>query len=849
MSKGRRRAARGALLAACLIFSFLFFPRRGECGIKEKEVWLNLSEEGGRIEGVLVFVLENDTSSEIESLPLLLYPRHFSREFVDRLYREDVEGKTLREGAMEIVSITADGEPLSPLGKGPLIRARLKRPLLPGERRRVRIEFSETVPNVFSAFSSVRGNFYLLGGFVPLPYFEGHDSLPVKEEGGVVVHVRGSILRGGTRLFPSDSVSAEGDGVRFSSGANLRDLGLFVVPYDVSALDGRGVRIPLFRERLSARQVERIEETLRGVAGFLRERHPALLPLLRRACVVEAPLRRRVAFFTGYGVIVSDRIFDSISLFQPQNAKVLADAFLGFVAASLLREKSTRAMAEAEFAGGLLSLEYREFVAVKTRDVRKTVSPFTFIPTFDRIYYERDLPFSREYIRTVYRFGVPGEDFPSPKERRITGDSVLRLFLSRFSPFPAGEILGEYFEGKSLLASLGERGFADDYVEALEGFPESDFSLVSVSGEDGDVEITVKDRLPVAPPEGVEVTVLTSGGDEKRLHWDTSEREKRFRLKLGNEKVENVVIDRDLRYDDVDRSNNYMVRPLRVLLQSTRFNYDFNTGSVTASALVTLQRAYEKERAFQVYLEKTNDSSALELSYLKALSIGKEGGDYLQLGLRGTHDSSLKPSDSTIVEARAGFLKTSFDLSFLPAGDSGGSLSGSLGFSGKGGRKTFWSVEGRIVRYFRLDRMTTVAVKVDGGVTGGSVPSSRGLDFGGRDHIRGLRPGDARMDSLLVGTAEFRRYLSRDLDVDLPWGIFSLSGFALHLFVDAGVGDYADFSDVRGRSFRSSAGTGLFFEGNFLGIAPVKLNFQFARELDRFAGATTYFYFRMNQNF
>ncbi len=850
-SDGKRRGREVFfLLIPCFFFLFVFSgPASG--GIRDRNVKIALSVGEGILKGTVSFSIVNDGFEPLGEIPFLLYPNHFTRKFLLEMYGEEVEGDHERPGAMSLrVVEPSHGAKMS--GEGVLRRLILDDPIEVGEKRKFSLAFETRVPNHYACFSAVRDSLYLQGGMFPMPYFEEASTPALNEEGTLDLEVTVDATADRKRLFvfPAGEYSASGGELVYRVEGNFRDVGIFVADYDVEWIGVGDFSIPLYSERLSSRQKEQVRKTLDEVSDFLRARAPKILPFLRNLRLIEAPLRKRVAFFTSYGVVISDRIFDSIFLFQGQHREVLAESILGFLAASMLRNRSSQAITMAEFVGGLLNLEYRVFASLRLRDLRKTVKPFTFIPTFDRIYYERDLPFSRSYMRTIYKFGIPGEDFPSRKIRRITGDSILRLFAERFPGLPWGEMVDEYFSGKSLEESLKKRGLFEYFTAIENGNPYSDYAVSDVVVEDGIVSITVENRRPITHPEVVDVLISFSSGREVRKRWDTSRKKWTFVVKLEDgEELENVVVDPRVRYDDVDRSNNFYKRPIRILLQSTRFNYEFNTGSIVASALVSVRRAYDRKRAVQFFAYKTEDSSALEVSYAHAIRIKEEGGDYLREGVRITHDSSVISSESTIMEFKVGLERSAFELEFLPAGNFGGNVSGSMGFYGKGGRKSFYSIEGRLVRYFPVTLRTTIAAKLDGGAVTGDVPSSRALDLGGRDHVRGLKPGDVLMKSYLVGTFEFREFLSKDLDLDMPWGILSLDGFAVHVFVDAGLGKYSRYYEGFRRGARASAGVGLFWTGNFLGIAPVKMNFQFARELDRFNDNTTYFYFRMNQSF
>ncbi len=105
------------------------------------------------------------------------------------------------------------------------------------------------------------------------------------------------------------------------------------------------------------------------------------------------------------------------------------------------------------------------------------------------------------------------------------------------------------------------------------------------------------------------------------------------------------------------------------------------------------------------------------------------------------------------------------------------------------------------------------------------------------------------MENFVIGTVELRHLVTNDLDAGLPWGLFTVHGFAVNLFLDGGIGKFPARAREKRKGFRGSSGMGFFFIGNFLGIAEVKLNFEVARELDRFKDNSTLFYFKFNQSF
>ncbi|NIO15539.1 MAG: hypothetical protein GTN70_00800 [Deltaproteobacteria bacterium] len=849
------REGGGFLFAGPLVLFLALLPAKSAPAfVTARSLVLDLSPSSGSIRATFTVEIENDRPVPLGRQQFFLYPEMFNAGFLKDNFEDVVDGRSIRPGSFTMTAAEAgDGREVGfEREQGPYMSLVFGLPLAPGERNTVTLRYELLIPNHFSCFSAVRKGLYLNGAFYPLPVSRrnGRPELSL-QNGEVSFAVR--VKEGGKKvlLIPHRSGYVTGDGSVGVVAAlpGMKEVGLFLADFREVSLGTGGVNATLFREKMSGRQEQKIEETIDQVSLFLKQRHPDLLDDLEGLLVVEAPLRKRVSFFTTYGVVVSDRIFDSLYLFQSQHQESLIEAVFSYLASSRDGGKGFISRVYAEFVGEILKDEFREFTELRLRSLRNMVKPFRFIPQFDSIYYDREMPFSRSYIRTVYRFGFPGEDFPTAEYRRVTGDSIYRVMRS-YETIDARYVLTRYLAGADLLEVLSEAGLKDDFLSLLVADPRSDYRLVSVEARDGSHEIKLANPREDAPREGVKVLVSLSDGTEKNLVWDTEQREASLTVESApGVEVKNVAVDPDLVMEDTDRSNNYVKRPLRFVLQSTRFSYDFNTKDFQGSVLFYFKRAYDPINAYFLRLSTSDDSSSTEFIYRRAIKLRRQGGLFWVGGIRYTHERTLIPSEENFVE---GFFSLDYStptFPFFPVRDIRGVVSFIPGFFGRGGKNQFYTLLTRVVKYFQIDLKDTLALKLDSGVVWGDVPDVRLLDLGGKSRIRGIKSDDAEVENFVIGTVELRHLVTNDLDAGLPWGLFSVHGFAVNLFLDGGIGKFPARAREKRKGFRASSGVGFFFIGNFLGIAEVKVNFELARELDRFKDNSTLFYFKFDQSF
>lgn len=844
----------------CLFaYSFLLFisflsPKDASGGVRATSLQMEIFPQTRKIEATFTVKIGNSRGAPLEKQRFFLYPDMFDVDFLEGNFKDVIDGRSIKSGNLTMISAeSGDGRAVTfKKDRGPYLSLFFVPPLESGQEVSVTLRYDVGLPNHFSCFSAVRDGMYLNGAFYPLPVSEG-SGRPVLslQAGEVAFEARVEKGNRDVLLIPHRDGYVKGDGTKGTASLlpDLRGAGLFLADFEEVSATAGGVTVTLFLENISGRQREKIEETIGQVSLFLRKRHPELLKDLERLLIIEAPLRKRVSFFTSYGVVVSDRIFDSVYLFQSQHQESLIESVLSYIASLRGKGEGFISKISAEFAGEMLTDEFREFTELELRNLRKILKPVTFIPVFDIIYYEGRMPFARSYIRTVYQFGFPGEDFPTTELRRVTGDSIYRVISSYDKVVPPA-VLTEYLEGGDLIDILSKWGLDDDFLSLLGADPRSDYRVESVETRNGNHEINLMNEREDAPREGVKVLVALTDGTERDLVWDTKDRETTLSVNSSpGTKVKNVTVDPDLVMEDTDRSNNYLKRPLRVLLLSTNFSYEFNTGDFTGSALLNFKRVYDPVHSYFLRLATSDDSSSAEFFYRSAIRARPIGGLFWQGGLKYSHERDLTPSDENIVEGIFALDYSSLRFPFFPVRDIRGLASFSAGFFGREGTKQFYTLLARVVKYFQLDLRDTLALKLDSGIVWGNVPDVRLLDLGGKNRIRGIRSDDAEVENLVIGTVELRHLLTNDLDVGLPWGLLSLNGFAMNLFVDGGAGEFPPDAGEERKGFRASTGVGFFCIGNFLGIAEVNLNFEFARELDRFEDNSTLFYFKFNQSF
>ncbi len=833
----------------------LFLAESATAGVRAESLHLEVSPGEHTIRAVFNVMITNGSTAPMGEQQFFLYPEMFDESFLATNFPGEIEGRRTHPGSLDIIAVEGgDGRPIGLRKSGKaFVSLVFDPPLDPGEEMAVTFRYEVHVPNHYSCFSAVRGGMYLNGAFYPLPVFrrDGREALQL-DDGPVDLRVR--LLADAKKMFfiphrdGAVKVSKTGDSAFVLP--DLKEVGLFLANYRAIPLRESDVKATLFTERISKRGRKKIADTVEAVTLFLQKEHPHLLDELDRILIIEAPLRKRVSFFTSYGVVVSDRIFESVYLFRSQHQEALIESIFSYLASRRSVGQDFISRVYSEFVGEILTDEFREFTNLRLRNLRKTVKPVTFIPAFDRIYYERRMPFARSYIRTVYRFGFPGEDFPTTEEQRITGDSIFRVVRSYRPDLKPDRVMQEYFQGEDLLDILAKWDLDGDFLSLLKADPRSDYRVESVKSREGVNEISLVNARKDALREAVKVLVSLDDGSQKELFWDTEAKETTLVVESPpGTKISNVTVDPDLVMEDTDRANNYLKRPLRILLQGTSFDYDFNTGDFSGAVLLNFKRAYDPIHSYFLRLQTDDDSSGAHFFYRRAIRTRQVGGLFWQGGIKYTREKSLIPTEENIVEGAVALDYSSFQFPFFPVRDIRGFIGFTAGFFGRDMGKQFYTLEGRVIKYLKIDLKDTVALKLDTGVVWGDVPDVRLLELGGSDHVRGIKIDEAEVESFAVGTVELRHILTNDLDLDLPWGIFSFQGLAVNLFVDGGTGSFPRNSPARRDAFRASGGVGIFLNGNLFGIAEVRLNFEFAREFDRFSDNDTLFYFKLNQSF
>jgi len=117
-------------------------------------------------------------------------------------------------------------------------------------------------------------------------------------------------------------------------------------------------------------------------------------------------------------------------------------------------------------------------------------------------------------------------------------------------------------------------------------------------------------------------------------------------------------------------------------------------------------------------------------------------------------------------------------------------------------------------RYIELGQGHKLALRLKGG---GGHPKDKYLFYLGSDReLRGYRYKSIQGSAMMLGSAEYRFPVLRDLDVRLPWNVATLDAVQGVAFFDAGSAWYAHFNE---NGFRKDVGLGLRFYFNVAGAA------------------------------
>jgi len=145
-----------------------------------------------------------------------------------------------------------------------------------------------------------------------------------------------------------------------------------------------------------------------------------------------------------------------------------------------------------------------------------------------------------------------------------------------------------------------------------------------------------------------------------------------------------------------------------------------------------------------------------------------------------------------------------------------------------GGDDAFERASVEYDRYLELMKGHRLALRVKGG---GGHPKDKYLFYLGSDReLRGYGYKSIQGSAMLLGSAEYRFPLMRDIDARLPWNAVALDEIQGVAFFDAGSAWYEQFNEP---GWRKDAGFGLRFYFNLAGAAErVAVRIDVARPLD-----------------
>src|SRR5581483_3049725 len=331
-------------------------------------------------------------------------------------------------GAMRTGAVTVDGRAQSVeavdhprAGRRTLLRVTLDRPLAPGARAELALDFSTTIPERYGRFGCFRATCTLDGGFYPMLAGFGDDGAPDLEAppARAAYRVRVSTPRVSDLIVNGELRAVPAGGALTVELPESRNLALVAGPPRLTAreVEHRGVRVILYSAAFAPvpsqpGQVLPYLPSDRG-AHMLRTVTEALdllaelghaVPPGETVRLVEGALRIELAESLPGFTLVSDQAFAIFPLqrFLKFHEFELARAvYAGLVEKRAARERPQDLGWAPEVAAGWLVDGYTLRAFRREEWAGQILKWVAFIPAIDRIIYAPQVPFASAYFYTL----------------------------------------------------------------------------------------------------------------------------------------------------------------------------------------------------------------------------------------------------------------------------------------------------------------------------------------------------------------------------------------------------------------------------------------------------------------
>jgi hypothetical protein len=831
-----------------------------------------LSRTPPQVRGTVDTDVENTTAEPLRAIVVVLFPNRFAvpDEGINDANRPYVYPREeFDPGGMTVGDVRVDGQPVSArptnmpgIPDGCLLTLDLPVPLQPGQRGRVQLAFTTTVPYRFGAFGEFDDMLTAVGGwypYVPALRTDGvweADALPPRGDFEVQLAADPGleVLLGGQH-FPRSSSAIT------TRVQDVHYLTLMAAPVFLrETIDADGMRIVWFRRppvRSDRRapgpsQVEITRDALRTVVA----QRPAAVPMRGELVVVEAPLRLNLTAPGEGVVVVSDRILKVLWVLRPFHEAQLAQA----VYAELSRPRVAARESPRDYtwvSEGLSHQQAIDYLAranPDTRSVQDWIELFNVFAIVDRFETAPKIPFVgafferartpdplHEQISTFNNDLPPGHVIFGKLQRQV-GDADYRAVFDR--------CVDASLPFRACAAQASEQDLAPFFAQWLQPYPEInyDFAAVELNQPQGSAyrqAVTVRRSASREIHEPVDVQLRSIGGQPVRVRWDGSGDDGHLIVETPQRMVQ-ALIDPDRKLIETTRADDASPPTPQVVLD--RAEVEISSTEFGFAALVVARPRYDYRKDLAVAGVYTNRGVGVDAGPRihwgtpndPTLYRNNLFGFYSLQALDGSFKDNRHPTLRT--RGHVNGLGARYDYNNLYAFDNPSRsvdlrLHADWFDSGLGSDFNYvdWGASVVLTHPLWTPR-TILAGEVTNSFSeplGSSRVPNQGLySLGGSRSIRGIGAEDELGRNIFTGRTELRQTLYPELDLNFL-DLLVLRRTQVRLFVDTGQVDNSAGAVYDPTHYAVGAGTGFALMYDFMGFFPSVAYIEVATRLDQ----------------
>jgi hypothetical protein len=460
-------------------------------------------------------------------------------------------------GAMRTGAVTVGGRAQSVevvdhprAGRRTLLRVTLDRPLAPGARAEVALDFETRVPERFGRFGCFHATCVLDGGFYPMLAGAGDDGAADLEAppARASYRLRVSTPRVSDLVVNGDLRAVPAGGALTVEVPEARDLALVVGPPRLlrTEVDHNGVRVilysaspppgppapglvlPYLPTNRGARLIKTVTEALDLLAELGRP-----VPAGETVRLVEGTLRIELAESLPGFTLISDQAFAIFPLdrfLKFHEFEVARALYAGIVERRAVeggRERPGDLGWAPEVAAGWLVDRYTVRSFLHEEWAAQILTWVSFIPAIDRIIYAPQVPFASAYFYTLDDPDPLRDSLQQWNNTHPRGRLVYAKLRDVVGDEAIGEIARRQLDGAPLRASAAEVGkqpFDAFFAQWLAPYPAVDYRFAEIRSEPNGARwhhIVVVEKRGARPPvEPVEVRLRDRKGHVETQKWD-----------------------------------------------------------------------------------------------------------------------------------------------------------------------------------------------------------------------------------------------------------------------------------------------------------------------------------------